>query len=313
MVFGQPVAQAVYHELTVHCTLGGSLVSAAASVGWDTRGVVSIVVVGDDLVQRGIDVIGVVVHDIHDNTKSGVVKALDHPLEFRDPDFTVVGIRAVAAFGYVVVLGVIAPVELRLVQTGLVDGSIVVDRLQMHMGDSQILQVIDAYGDSVRVLQTGLRECKILSGVGGICDFVGEIADMHFPDDRIAVALESHIAVIFKTCGVCGVKIQNHAAVAVHARCPGIGVDRFLCSRCRADKVCVIGSAAAGIQCAPDAFGLLLHGNLREGFAAVAVLVQAEDNFAGSGGPDLELGFPVCKDGGSQVISVIGVVVDEGL
>ena len=254
-----------------------------------------------------------VVHDIHDNTETGVVKTLDHLLEFRDPDFTVVWVRTVATFGYVVVLRVVPPVELRLVQTGLVYSRIVVDRLQMHMGDSQGLQIIDAHWDSVRVLQAGLRECKILSGVGGICDFVGEIADMHFPDDRIAVVPEFHVAVVFKSFGIRGGEVQHHTAVAVDSGCPGIGVDRFLRSGCRADKVCVIGSAAAGIQCAPDAFGLLLHGNLREGFAAVAVLVQAEDNFAGSGGPDLELGFPVCKDGGSQVISVIGVVVDEGL
>ena len=312
MVFGEPVDEAVHHVLAEHCALGGRLVSAAASVGGRSGGAVAVVIVGDDPVEVGVDVVGVVVDHVHDHSEACLVKAHDHLLEFVDPDFAVVRVRAVASLGHVVVLGIVAPVELRLVEPALVNGGVVVDRLQVHMGDSQVLQVIDTHGDSCGVHQTCFGEGHVLAGVGRRGDPVGEIPYVDFPDHGIRIVLQTHKAVFLESGGVREREVRDHAAVAVDSCSACIRIHGFLRSCRSGNFIGVVGSVAAPVLRAPDALVLSLHGNGCEGRPSVSGLIELEDDVRCRGGPDLE-GRRVSADHGAQVVAVVCVVFREVL
>ena len=93
------------------------------------------------------------------------MEGLDHLLELVHSDLPVVGVGGVAALGGVVVLRVVAPVELGLIQLVLLDGGVVVDRLQVHVGHAQSLHIVHAHGLAGTIGEAGLREGQVLAGV----------------------------------------------------------------------------------------------------------------------------------------------------
>ena len=78
-----------------------------------------------------IDIVGVVVDDVEEDGDAGLVQCLHHLLELTDAADGVVGVGRVRTLWHVVVYGVVAPVILRLTETGLVDRAIVVARQDM--------------------------------------------------------------------------------------------------------------------------------------------------------------------------------------
>ena len=87
-----------------------------------------------------------VVYNVHDNADALVVKSLYHLLEFLYSHFAVIRVCGVGAFGSVIVLRVIAPVELICAELGLVNAAIVVNGQKMNMGNAKICKVIYACG-----------------------------------------------------------------------------------------------------------------------------------------------------------------------
>ena len=92
------------------------------------------------------------------------MQGLYHLLEFPDADLAVERIRGIAAFRHVIVLRIISPVELRFIG-GLVHGGVVVYRLQVHMGDPQVRQVINTRRFSGRVGQAVLGKGQVFARI----------------------------------------------------------------------------------------------------------------------------------------------------
>ena len=105
-----------------------------------------------------------VVDDVHDHAESRLVQGLHHLLEFLHADFAVRRIGRIAAFRHIVVLRIVTPVEIPARR--FVNGGIVVNRLQVYVGDTKFLQIIDADGHAGVILQTGFCKRQILAGIG---------------------------------------------------------------------------------------------------------------------------------------------------
>ena len=126
MVFPCPVEHGLYHELPHERFLAGGLVATAGAIGYLAFLCGTVVVAGVGEVEvAAIDVERVVVDNIEDDADAGLVKGLHHLLELPDAGHGGGGIGGVGAFGNVVVQRVVAPVVLRCVGLGLVDGGIV--------------------------------------------------------------------------------------------------------------------------------------------------------------------------------------------
>ena len=97
-----------------------------------------------------------VIDHIEHHTDACLVQSLHHLLELADADFRTIGIGGIGAFGHIVVQRVVAPVVFVLIQTGLINRSIVVRRQDMHVRHPQLFQVVDAGGLSAGVLRSGL-------------------------------------------------------------------------------------------------------------------------------------------------------------
>ena len=107
----------------------------------------SIVVVRIRPLEVGVlDVVGMVVHHVEDDSDASLMEGLHHLLELADAADGVVGVGGVTALRHVVVHRIVAPVELWRVQTCLVDGAVVVTGQDMDGVDTQFLQVGDGPG-----------------------------------------------------------------------------------------------------------------------------------------------------------------------
>ena len=248
-----------------------------------------------------------VVHHIHHDAQPGRVQSLHHLLEFPDPDFPVIRIGGIAAFRRVVVLRVVAPVELSFTAAFIHRGE-VIDRLQVNVGNAQLLQVIHTGGEAGSIGQSCFSEGQVLSREGGGGQTVGEITDMDFPDDGILIGGQAGIkSAVPETVRIRLRQIDDHAAVPVHANSAGVGIHRLLRSDGSRYGIGVIGSVTAGGFGAPDTFFAGDHGNGFISIDTVACLKQVQHHGGRGGRPDLEDGLSAQEDG-TEVVSVIGIV-----
>ena len=87
-----------------------------------------------------------VVDDVKDDAYASAVEGLYHLFEFAYAHVGAGGIGAVAAFGDVVVEGVVAPVVLWTLGVALVDGVVVVAREYLYGVDAEGLEIPDVVG-----------------------------------------------------------------------------------------------------------------------------------------------------------------------
>ena len=250
---------------------------------------------------------GVVVNHIHDHTDAGLVQGLDHLLVFPDADFTVVRIGGVAAFGHVIVFGIVTPVEL-IGGIGLVHSRVVVNRQQMHVGDAQFLQIVHTDALAVFVYKAGFGECQILAFVGRGRDLVGEVPDMNFPDNCLGVVPDGILQRIVSPAFRIGLaQIHNHTPVAVDTGGLGIGVHCFLGTHSGGDGIGVISAVTAVFRMRPDTLFTQDHVHRFIGIHAIACFKQIQNDPGRGGGPDLEGGLTVIN-GSTQIVAVIVIV-----
>ena len=163
----RPVGHRVDDVLAHHRTFGGGVVAATGVVDERTVVVIAEVVARDRLVERMVrGIVDMVVHHIHDDADVVLVQALDHLLHFGDAGARVARIGGVRAFRHVVVLRVVAPV-LRAIGVvaqvaGLVDGTVVVHRHDLHVGDAQRLEIVKAGGRALGGLRAGFDHARYL-------------------------------------------------------------------------------------------------------------------------------------------------------
>ena len=152
-----PVQDGVNHILSGHGALGGDLVAAAGAVGEGAGLGQSVVIIGNGRLEAGIVLgvgIGVVVNNVHNDGDTGVVQRLDHRLALFDPHVAIVGIRGEGAFGNVVVLRIVAPVELG-VGACLVDGLEVIEGVELNGGNAELLQIVDTGSELTLTVERG--------------------------------------------------------------------------------------------------------------------------------------------------------------
>ena len=307
VLFG-PIGNAVDHVLAEHITLGSRIVAAAGSAGVGAGRSVAVVVVRNDLIEVAVCIIGVVVNNVHDDAHTGIMHGLNHLLILVDADFTVVRIGGVAAFHAVVVLGIIAPVE--AVAGGLIHAGVVIGGLQMHMGDTQLLQIVHTNADAGAVLQARLGEGQILAGISRGSDLIGEVTDMDLPDHGIAVLFQSDGA-LAPIGGIGLIQIHHHTPVAIDTAGLGIGVNSLLGADGGGNGISIVNAMAAVVYGQfPDALFALGHIQLGISLAVIAGLEQIQDHLGSGGSPNLE-GGGAAIDHGAQIITVVNVVLDE--
>ena len=306
-----PVQDGFDDVLADHLTLGSGVVAAAGGVGIHTGEVA-----GNDVVEaEGIGVVNMVVDHVHDDADIMVMQGLDHLLELLHTDRAVVGIGGVGAFGGVVVLRIVAPVE--GLAGGLVHGGIVIDGQQVDMSHAQIVQIVDAGGGAVGSRGAGLGEGQVLAAfrrtdAGAVVN--GEVTDVQLVDDGIGIRGQGvGVGVRSPASRIGGIQIDDHAAVAVDTGGAGIGVNCFHFFVTEGDGIGVVGAVQVAINShIPDALLALGHGNgvLQVIGASGAGLIQLHGNFGSSGCPDLE-GGAVAGPGRAQIVAVVGILVGE--
>ena len=251
-----------------------------------------------------------VIDNVHYHANARIVQSHYHLLELVDPDLAVIGIGRIAALGHVVVLGIVAPVELRL-GGGLVDRRVIVDRLQMYVRYAEVLQVVDADRLARGVLEAGLGEGEILALVLRALDLVGEVADVHLPDYRLVVGIDAVIEGIARPAlGVSRRERKYHAAVAVDARRLRIGIDELARAGGSGHGIGIIIAVTHALDVeAPHALFAALHVAHLEGFAAVAARIEIDLYRAGRRRPEPEL----CAVGVREraEFAVVGVFFNE--
>ena len=111
-----PVLHRLYHEAAHHGALRGGLIAATGTVGVFVFCNLPIVIVWISLLEVGmLDVVGVIIYHIKDDTYACLVECLHHLLELSYATCGVVGIGTIRPVWHVIVHGVVAPVIFVLV------------------------------------------------------------------------------------------------------------------------------------------------------------------------------------------------------
>ena len=86
----------------------------------------------------------VIVHHVHNDAYAVGVERLYHLLHLAYARCRVVRIGGIAAFGNIVILGIVAPIVEVGVEFRLVDGGVIVRRQNLYMRDAQFFQMVEA-------------------------------------------------------------------------------------------------------------------------------------------------------------------------
>ena len=303
VIFFCPVLHGINNELADHGALGSNIVAAAGSI---LAG--SVEITGNESVEAVVSVVGMVVNNVHNHANTGIMESLYHLLEFVDSYFAVIRVSRVGAFGSIVVNRIITPVELRCIQLGFINGTVIIYGQEMNGSNTQILQVVDTGSDTVLSSSACFCKGKILALV--LDTAVGsdrEISYMEFIDLHVGHISINLSLVAVPAFGISGVEIKNHTSLAVNAYCSGIGVNDILVDF--AVKVSCIGVILAGqvtvSSSNPCALNVLCHGNNLLSIAAVAGCIDVEFYLFSGRCPYTEVRAAI-NNGCTEVITGIG-------
>ena len=316
----RPVGHRVDDVLAHHRTFGGGVVAATGVVDERTVVVIAEVVARDRLVERMVrGIVDVVVHHIHDDADVVLVQALDHLLHFGDAGARVARIGGVRAFRHVVVLRVVAPV-LRAIGVvaqvaGLVDGTVVVHRHDLHVGDAQRLEIVEAGGRALGGLRAGFDHAQVLAllvggDAGGRVD--GEVADVHLGDGGVGGLAEGRHALARLAHGLLG---EHYGALTVGDGRGGVRIGRGVHRAVgEGEPVGVRGAGGKLLhRGAPHALAFTGHvDGLIDLGIRVGGLVGDELDLGGGRRPHLEAGL-LLGEGRAQILAAVGVLPVEGV
>ena len=201
-----------------------------------------------------------VVNNVHNYSDTCRVESLNHLLELSDSHLAVVRIGRIAALGNVIVLGIVAPVELR-VGICLVYGRVIVHGKKMNVSDTELNEVVNADRLTVFIGESSFRKCKILALVlrGGY--FIGEVTNVNLPDDSLGIAgnrLGSE-SVVFPIGRISERKINDHSSVSVKSCRLCIWINSLLSSNRRSYGIGIVRAVTAGFCIRPYAAVALNH------------------------------------------------------
>ena len=201
-----------------------------------------------------------VVNNVHNYSDTCRVESLNHLLELSDSHLAIVRIGRIAALGNVIVLGIVAPVELR-VGICLVYGRIIVHGKKMNVSDSKLNEVVNADRLTVLIGESPLCKRKILALVLRRRYFVREVTNVNLPDDGLGIAgnrLGSE-SVVFPIGRIGERKINDHSSVSVKSCRLCIWVNSLLSSNRRSYGIGIVSAMSAGLGIRPYATVALNH------------------------------------------------------
>ena len=317
VVFLRPVGHGIHDVLAHHRTLGGGVVAAARVV--DERAVLVAEVVPrhrePERVRRGIG--NMVVHHVHDHTQAVGMQAVHHLLGLDHAVGGVGRVRGVGAFRHIVVERIVTPVVVGVIERlRLVDARVVEHRLDLHMRDAELLEVVHAGGLARGVRGAVLDHAQVLAALCGVHTGVlvlREVADVRLRDHRVGVLGERRHAtrVLDRRLG----RRQHHGTLAVDHGCAGVRVggvvDGAIGERHAVDVGGAVGDLGRG---APHTLLTAVHRDGVGGFGVggLGVLERHELDLACGRGPELE-GRAVIRPGRAKVVAVVGVFLVEGV
>ena len=138
MVLSRPIAYGLYNVFAHHRLVGGNFIATRRSVRIPALGSAVIVIRNGLLEAAMLNVVGMVIYHIHDNTKSRLMKCLHHLLKFADAHSTVERICGIRAFRHIVIDRVISPVILRNLRMCLINTAEIIGRHNLHMCNAKL-------------------------------------------------------------------------------------------------------------------------------------------------------------------------------
>ncbi len=182
-----------------------------------------------------------IIHDVHIHTDTILMKCLNHLFHFIDAHFPVIRICAVRPFWHIVVLRVISPVKLRCIQLCLIDCRIIITGQNLHMCDTQILDVVYSCRKTVWVCRACLCKSKKLTRIADTRRRIGrEVAHMNLIDHGVRRILKSWSYIFLKSFWIGRAQINHHASVTIDTRRSRIEVHGLVCLISNLDRVCIV-------------------------------------------------------------------------
>ena len=111
MIFVDPIFHRLQHKLAHHRLVGSCLVATAGAVGVSPIFCLPIIIVRIGFLEiRVVNVIGVIIHHVEDDTDACLMQRLYHLFEFHDSTSGIVWVGGIRTIRYVVVYRIISPV-----------------------------------------------------------------------------------------------------------------------------------------------------------------------------------------------------------
>ena len=245
MIFFCPVHNRIHNVFPYHFSFWSSVVSASGTVGIASVCICSWEIARYDFVKTEcVCIVYMIVYDIHDNINTIVMQRLYHLLHLVHSYISIIWICGIGAFRNIVVYRIIAPVKLFCIQLCFIYRTIIINRKQVKMGNTQIFQIINACTHTIFCCCSFFCKCKIFTLIclwytGAVIDW--EISDMQFVNDRIRIFHVFIRAYIFiPALRICGIQIDNHCTLTVHTGCFCIRVTGFFCFSACSNRISII-------------------------------------------------------------------------
>ena len=226
MVLFGPVHTGIHQILAHHRALAGKVTPAAGAVGQASVFPPAVPVAGHRAFQPAVGIIGMIIHHIHHHAQPGAVQGLHHGAAFPHAHLAVERIGGIAALRQVIIQRVIPPVV--VLAAHFVHRGKVKNRLQLHMGHTQPLEVVQPGGVYAVPVQGGAvhRKTHKLAAVSlrhAAGRVGGKIRHMHLPH-AAGMGGDGRAFILLPAVRHGGGLVQHHAAGAPCPGCVGVGV-----------------------------------------------------------------------------------------
>ena len=212
------------------------------------------------------------------------MQRLNHLLRFANAASGIVRVGGITAVGYVIVHRVVTPVIAVLVQRRLVDTSVVEDRQELDMRDTEFFQMADGcfFGQRQEfafMLHAGIGRHREVAQVGLIHDDIRRIG-------------HRRTLVFGPALGVGLLEVNNRSPLSVHTHCFGKDTRRLL-------SPLAVLEGTHGVEFSgeiafhfgfPEVVVAFLKANNRTRFIG-GLIIDAHFHLFGLVGPESELGF----------------------
>ena len=230
------------------------------------------------------DIVGVVINDIHYDADAGFMQGLNHSFRFANTASGIVRVSRITAVGDVIVHRVIAPVVAVLVESSLINGTVVKHRQNLKVGNSEFFEMVDGrffrHSEELPFVDnTGVRGYRIIANVGLVHDNIRRIG-------------HGRTNVFIPAFRVGSFEIEDRGTLAVYRNCFGKDTRRFGCPLAILEGthgIVFAGQIAFDGSC-PEIVLSFGKGDYFE-LSGIGSLIEMNLHLFGYVGPKSELGF----------------------